>query len=128
MAKKAAEPEIEGYSKDQGGPGWKRCPQCEGFVKGPLTKECPACHHKFVFKSKMVAKPIPGAPSRETELEQSVMLLALKMGGLGKVSQAIEKLRTDPLVSFTIKCGGVENTLRIIQAIETKLVDVQVGG
>lgn len=122
MAKKDSE--IEGYSKDQGGPGWKKCPQCQGFVKGPLTKECPACHHKFTFKSRIMAKPIDGAVSRETELEQHVMLLALKMGNLGKVSAAVEKLKSDPLVAFTIKCGGVENTIRIVQAIEGKLANV----
>lgn len=127
MAKKAAsENEIEGYSKEPQGAGWKRCPQCEGFVKGPVTKECPACHHKFAFKSRLVARPVAGAPNREAELEQQVMLLALKMGGLSKVTAAVEKLKADPLVAFTIRCGGVENTTRIVSAIETKLTDVNV--
>lgn len=121
MAKK--ETEIEGYSKDQGGPGWKRCPECQGFVKGPLTKVCPACRHEFTFKSRLVAKPAPEA-DKQNELERHVMLLALKMGSLQKVAAAVEKLKADPLVAFTIKCGGVENTTRIVQAIEGKLANV----
>ena len=32
MAKKA-ETAIEGFSTEKMGAGWKRCPQCEGYVK-----------------------------------------------------------------------------------------------
>jgi hypothetical protein len=128
MAKKAAtETGIEGYSKEPQGAGWKRCPQCEGFVKGPVTKECPACHHKFEFKSRTVRRPLPDVADREQQMEQQVMLLALKMGGLQNVQKAVQKLQADPLISFTIRCGGVENTLRIVGAIETKLTSFEPG-
>jgi len=120
---KKAEAAIEGFSTEKMGAGWKRCPQCEGYVKGPLAKECPSCHHQFTFKSHMVAKPLV---NREAELEQHVMLLALKMGGLPAVSKAVEKLKADPLMAFTIRCGGVENTIRLVGAIEGKLRDVNV--
>ena len=123
MAKK--EQEIEGYNKEVGGAGWKRCPGCEGYVKGPLTKVCPACKHEFTFKSRMMAKPTSEAAQRTNDLEQHVMLLALKMGSLSKVSSSVEKLKADPLINFTIKCGGVENTIRIVQAIEGKVASVQ---
>lgn len=119
---------IEGYSKEKMGAGWKSCPSCGGYVKGPLTKECPSCHHVFTFKSKTVAKPAAIVATREQEFEQSVMLLALKMGGLPNVSKAVQKLSTDPLMAFAIKCGGVDNTLRIIQGVEAKLSEFQVGG
>lgn len=55
------------------------------------------------------------------------MLLALKMGGLPAVSKAVQKLLADPLIAFTIRCGGVENTLRIVGAIETKLMSFEPG-
>jgi hypothetical protein len=47
MAKK-----IESFSDEPMGGGWKRCPACEGYVKGPVTKVCPSCGHEFAFKSK----------------------------------------------------------------------------
>lgn len=122
VAKKAEA--VEGFSTEKMRAGWKRCPACEGYVKGPLSKECPSCHHKFEFRSRVVAKP--AATGRETELEQHVLLLALKMGGLPAVAKAIEKLKSDPLMAFTIRCGGTDNTLRLIGAIEGKLRDVQV--
>jgi len=125
MAKKSAG--IDGFSTEKMGAGWKRCPQCEGYVKGPLSKECPSCHHKFEFKSRVVAKPDAAAATRANELEEHVMLLALKMGGLPAVTKAFEKLKSDPLMAFTIRCGGVENTSRLVAAIEGKLKDVQVG-
>jgi len=124
---KAASATIEGYSKEKMGAGWKSCPSCGGYVKGPLTKECPACQHKFAFKSKTIAKPASVVASREQEFEQSVMLLALKMGGLSNVTKAVQKLSSDPLMAFAIKCGGVENTLRIVQGVEAKLTDFNVG-
>ena len=127
MAKKSEKTEkteVEGYSKEKGGPGWKRCPQCEGFVKGPLTKECPACHHKFEFKSRLVAKP---TANRDDELHEHVMLLALKLGSLDAVRKAFEKLKMDPLINFTIRCGGVDNTIRIVGAIDAKLKSVDAG-
>lgn len=120
MAKKN-ETEIEGYNKEVGGPGWKRCPQCEGFVKGPLTKECPACHHKFTFKSKMIAKPVAGARSREEELEQTGMLLALRLGGIDGVIKALDKVKASPEIAFAIKCGGVENAKAVLSAIQAKV-------
>jgi hypothetical protein len=116
--------EIEGYSKVGGGPGWKRCPSCEGYVKGPAAKECPACGHTFAFKSRIIAKPVD---DRGSELEEHVMLLALKMGGLDAVRKAFEKLKTDPLIRFTISCGGVENTIRIVGAIDAKVKSVNAG-
>lgn len=112
---------VEGFSTEKMGAGWKHCPQCDGYVKGPGTKECPSCHHQFAFKSRIVAKPLV---NRDAELEQHVMLLALKMGSLGAVTKAVEKLKADPLIAFTIRCGGVENTTRIVGAIEGKLRDV----
>lgn len=120
MAKKSET--IEGFATEKQGAGWKRCPACNGYVKGPLTKECPSCHHKFEFRSRVVAKPV--ATSREAELEQHVLLLALKMGSLEAVAKAFTKLKTDPLMAFTIRCGGTVNTLRLIGAIEGKLRDV----
>lgn len=122
MAKKSEA--IEGFSTEKQGAGWKRCPACAGYVKGPLTKECPSCRHKFEFRSRVVAKP--AASTREAELEQHVLLLALKMGSLQAVAKAFEKLKTDPLMAFTIRCGGTENTLRLIGAIDAKLKEVQV--
>lgn len=123
MAKKAAS-DVEGYSKEKGGPGWKRCPACEGYVKGPTVKECPACHHKFEFKTRIVAKPVD---NRASELEEHVMLLALKLGSIDAVKKAFERLKTDPLIRFTISCGGVENTIRIVGAIDAKLKSVEAG-
>lgn len=120
MAKKAEQ--IDGFSTEKMGAGWKRCPACNGYVKGPLTKECPSCHYKFEFRSRVVAKP--AVSNREAELEQHVLLLALKLGSLSAVAKAFEKLKTDPLMAFTIRCGGTENTLRLIGAIDAKLKDV----
>lgn len=121
MAKTASA--VEGFSKEKMGAGWKSCPSCGGYVKGPLTKECPNCQHKFAFKSRTLAKPNATIASRENELEQSVMLLALKMGGLTNVTKAVQKLSADPLMAFAIKCGGVDQTLRIVQAVEGRLTD-----
>ncbi|AMV21522.1 hypothetical protein [Planctomyces sp. SH-PL14] len=123
----AKAPAIEGYSKDPMGAGWKKCPQCEGYVKGPVTKECPNCHHLFEFKSRTVKKPVASTVDREQQMEQQVMLLALKMGGLQNVTKAVQKLAADPLVAFTIRCGGVDNTLRIVGAIEGKLSSFEPG-
>lgn len=128
MAKKA-EAAVEGFSTEAQGAGWKRCPGCEGFVKGPVTKVCPSCGHEFQFKSRLARKPSagPDTASRETQMEQQVMLLALKTGGLQNVTKSVQKLAADPLIAFTIRCGGVENTLRIVSAIETKLTDFDVA-
>lgn len=123
---KAASASVDGFSKEKMGAGWKGCPACGGYVKGPLTKECPNCQHKFAFKSRTIAKPIATLASRENELEQSVMLLALKMGGLTNVTKSVQKLSADPLMAFAIKCGGVDNTLRVIQAVEGRLTDFNV--
>ena len=116
MAKTASA--VEGFSKEKMGAGWKSCPACGGYVKGPLTKECPNCQHKFAFKSRTIAKPNATIANRENELEQSVMLLALKMGGLANVTKAVQKLSADPLMAFAIKCGGVDQTLRVVEAVE----------
>lgn len=83
-------------------------------MKGLLTKECPSCHHKFEFRSKVVAKP--AVSNREAELEHHVLLLALRMGSVSAVAKAFEKLKTDPLMTFTVRCGGTENTLCLIGA------------
>lgn len=125
---KAASATVEGFSKEKMGAGWKGCPACGGYVKGPLTKECPNCQHKFAFKSRTIAKPIATIANRENELEQSVMLLALKMGGLTNVSKAVQKLSADPLMAFAIKCGGVDHTLRVIDAVEGRLSNFSVAG
>lgn len=88
----------------------------------PLSKECPSCHHTFEFQSRVVAKPV--VSNREAELEHHVLLLALKMGSLEAVTKAFAKLKSDPLMAFTLRCGGTENTLRLIGAIEGRLRDV----
>jgi hypothetical protein len=113
--------EIDGYNKDKGGPGWKRCPSCEGFVKGPLTKVCPACQHEFTFKSRQVAKPISGTASREVELEQLGMILSLKLGGIVNVHKALDKLKTMPEVALAIKCGSVDNAKAMLTALEARV-------
>ena len=55
------------------------------------------------------------------------MLLALKMGGLSNVTKAVQKLSADPLMAFAIKCGGVDQTIRHIQAVEGRLSDFNVS-
>jgi hypothetical protein len=116
MAKK-----IDGFSEEPMGGGWKRCPACEGYVKGPVTKVCPSCGHEFAFKSKLVARPIPQSANREQELEQVAMLLALRAGGLSAVIKSLDKFKETPEVSFAIKCGGVENAKAVLDAIQGKV-------
>jgi hypothetical protein len=112
---------IEGFSDEAMGGGWKRCPACEGYVKGPVTKVCPSCGHAFAFKSKVVATVIPKSVNREQELEQVAMLLALRSGGLGAVIKSLDKFKETPEVSFAIKCGGVENAKAVLDAIQSKV-------
>lgn len=93
-------------------------------MKGPTVKECPTCHHRFTFKTRIVAKPVD---NRGSELEGHVMPLALKHGSIDAVRKAFEKLKRDPLINFTIRCGGVDNTIRIVGAIDSKMKAVDAG-
>ena len=85
------------------------------------AKKNRACHHKFQFKSRMIAKPVPGTKSREEELEQIGMLLSLRLGGIDGVIKALDKIKTAPEISFAIRCGSVENAKAVLTAIQTKV-------
>ena len=47
--------------------GQKQCPECQVWVKGTRTKECPKCSHQFNGKKK--AAPAPKAPAPKPALE-----------------------------------------------------------
>lgn len=57
---------------------------------------------------------------RIREFEQDVLQLSLSMNGISAVRAALEAMKNDPLIMFTIRCGGVENTMRIIGTIEQR--------
>ena len=46
------------HETDKTPSGWRRCPECKGFVKGPNTKICtnPKCNHEFAAKIKADGK------------------------------------------------------------------------
>ena len=118
MAKSASK-EIEGYSKEPHGAGWKKCPQCEGYVKGPLSKTCPACKHVFQFKSKTMRKP--EAVASRVETDNKIMLAALKLGGVDKLSSALAKLKDDPVMALAIELGGLEKTQQAVDALGSRI-------
>lgn len=122
MAKRAAAAEaIEGYSKEPHGAGWKRCPQCGGYVKGPLSKTCPACKHTFAFKSKLVRKVGAAASADGLETDNKLMAFALKVGGIDKATDAIKKLKNDPAIALAIELGGIEKAEQAMEALGSRI-------
>ena len=111
--------DIEGFSMSKGGPGWKSCPECSGFVKGPLTKVCPNCKHEFTFKSRL-ASPASDAGSTGVSLE-AAMLFTLKQGSVDKAKKALEALQANPAMAFAIAAGGVPAALAMLDKVCKKI-------
>ena len=47
--------------------GQKQCPECQVWVKGTRTKECPKCSHQFNGKKKAAPAPKPEPAKAVTE-------------------------------------------------------------
>lgn len=62
-AKKAAieKPPFIPSDKPSPGAGYKKCPACHGYVRGPKTATCPGCNAVFTPKTARAAKEKPDA-------------------------------------------------------------------
>lgn len=117
----AAPKDIEGFSMSKGGAGWKNCPSCSGFVKGPLTKVCPNCKHEFQFKAK--------EPKGERQLSfptvgvsnEVALFFILAQGGLPKAIKAVEAVQADPVLDFVCQCGGSAQAVAKLNLIAAKI-------
>lgn len=112
--------EVAGFSMGKGGAGWKSCPSCDGFVKGPLTKVCPNCKHEFVFKPKG-EKAEKATKEATVDRTKQLLMFALSCGGVVHARKEIEKLQSNPVMELAISCGGVANTLRLLDLVEGDL-------
>ncbi len=118
-----AKADIEGYSKEKQGPGWKSCPQCGGYVRGPNTPVCPACKHEFPKKEKgESSKPGKTSTSAPSGISgEAVLLYVLRAGGIDKAKKGIEGLKSNPCMEFAISCGGVDAALKKLAEVEAKI-------
>lgn len=110
----------EGYATERPGPGWKQCPGCQGWVRGPQSKGCPKCGHEFTVKPRggSSASPVSGkARASVAETALSVM----KLGGLDKVKAALEEFATDPMMELVIESGGIEQATKALAKLEEEI-------
>lgn len=129
MAKATTDAAIPGYSKEKMGAGWKGCPECKGYVKGPTTKVCPACEFKFTVGGGKTSKRVrrPGSGSDPTEMflesnkENNILRMVLKHGGFSKITAGLNKLTEDPMMAFAIQCGGIEAAKTAVAEVEASV-------
>lgn len=118
--------DIEGFSMAKGGPGWKSCPSCSGFVKGPLSKVCPNCKHEFVFKARVPktgGSQLSFPPVRTGPDLEKVMKFVFLVGGgsFDKAAKALEAVKADPVIDFAISCGGSQEAIDELTAVKGRL-------
>lgn len=111
---------IDGYSSTKAGPGWKACPACGGYVRGPLTKTCPKCLHEFAFKAKTQT-----ATTATASKLNDALLFVVRKGSVEAARAALAGLKENPAMAFAIACGGIAEAQRELDnvaklAIETK--------
>ena len=105
--------------------GQKQCPECNAWVKGTRTKECPKCSHQFNGKKK--AAPAPKAPTPKPEPAKAVAEKPTKVGDVITISQvkAVAELvtlvggfdRCHELLGVVRDVGGLKRMKDLLEAL-----------
>jgi hypothetical protein len=105
--------------------GQKQCPECQAWVKGTRTKECPKCHHPFNGKKK--AAPAAKAPASKPESGQVVVEKPTKAGDTITIAQvrAVAELvavvggfdRCHELLGIVREVGGSKKMKDLLEAL-----------
>ena len=105
--------------------GQKQCPECNAWVKGTRTKECPKCHHQFNGKKK--AAPASKAPAPKPEPAQVVVEKPTKVADAVTIAQvrAVAELvavvggfgRCHELLGVVREVGGLKRMKDLLEAL-----------
>lgn len=99
--------------------GYRQCPDCEHYVSGGRTKNCPNCGHEFVAKPKSEILTVKKNKSAGPDLDKAAMAYILFQhgGSFVKAITALEKLASDPTMEFAILCGSASEAVEQVKAI-----------
>jgi hypothetical protein len=105
--------------------GQKQCPECNAWVKGTRTKECPKCSHQFNGKKKAAAAP--KAPAPKPEPAQVVAEKPAKVGDIVTIAQVrvVAELvavvggfdRCHELLGVIREVGGLKRMKDLLEAL-----------
>ena len=92
--------------------GQKQCPECQAWVKGTRTKECPKCSHQFNGKKK--AAPAPKARASKPEPAKVIEAKPTKVGDVITIAQVRAVAELVTLVGGFDRCHELLGVVRDI--------------
>jgi hypothetical protein len=96
--------------------GQKQCPECNAWIKGTRTKECPKCSHQFNGKKK--AAPAPKAPASKPAPEP----VQVEVEKPAKVADAITITQVKAVAELVALVGGFDRCHQLLAVVR------EVGG